>query len=231
MRLHACTQHNGTRSQVLSIDRHMQIMQCTATRTRRSARMASSPPSLLLLLLVILVLVSPCSGVLADMDSGKGTRQLTRIRLYIHETFSGANATVADRVVASPLLGGNATFGEVGVLDDEVRAGEDPASELVGRFQGFFVGTDMRAPRYMSAVSLVFTAGEYNGSTVTVQGQFGSDDGDGALERSVVGGTGRFRMARGYSLMKVVAAPTPESVVFRIDVFVVLMSRRHGHRD
>ena len=76
----------------------------------------------------------------------------------------------------------------------------------------------------MSAVSLVFTAGEYNGSTLTVQGQF-SFDVDGAVERTVVGGTGRFRMARGYSLMEVVSTPTPESAVFKIDLFVLMYRR------
>lgn len=181
--------------------------------------MASSPS----LLLLVVLLASSSSAVLAAGGGKRGGNRPTHIRLYIHETFSGPNATVASPVVSSP-LGANATFGELGVLDDELRAGQDPASELLGRYQGFFVGTDLAEPSYMSAVSLVFTAGEYNGSTLTVQGQF-SFDVDGTLERTVVGGTGRFRMARGYSLMEIASAPTPESAVFKIDLFV-LMSRR-----
>ncbi|XP_006658818.1 dirigent protein 1-like [Oryza brachyantha] len=192
---------------------------------------ASSTSSLVQLALLVVLVMASASWSSRTVDAAGGgdggnRRAATHIRLYIHETFSGSNATVAPPVVPSP-LGANATFGEVGVLDDALRAGEDPASDLVGRFQGLFVGTDLGSPSYMSAVTLVFTAGEYSGSTITVQGQFSFDAADGsAVERSVVGGTGRFRMARGYSLMEVVSTPTPESVVFRIDVFVLLS--RHG---
>ena len=42
------------------------------------------------------------------------------------------------------------------------------------------------------------------------------------IERPVVGGTGKFRMARGYSLLKVLGNPTPETVVFEVDLFVLM---------
>ncbi|KAM3364728.1 hypothetical protein ACQJBY_014851 [Aegilops geniculata] len=178
-------------------------------------------PSLRLALVVALVLSAPAPAALAASSS-----KATRIRLYIHERFEGANATVASPLLRSP-LGGNATFGEPGVIDDELRAGPRPGSELLGRFQGFFVGTDRAGPSYLSTVTLVFTAGERRGSTLTVQGQYHFDFDGAAVERAVVGGTGEFRMARGYSVMKVVSAPTPQTVVFRIDLFVLLP--RPGH--
>lgn len=174
-------------------------------------------PSLQLALVVALVLSVSAPAALASGSKA------TRIRLYIHERFEGANATVASPLLRSP-LGGNATFGEPGVIDDELRAGPHPGSELVGRFQGFFVGTDRAGPSYLSTVTLVFTAGERRGSTLTVQGQYHFDFDGAAVERAVVGGTGEFRMARGYSVMKVVSAPTPQTVVFRIDLVVLLPS-------
>ncbi|XP_037482168.1 dirigent protein 1-like [Triticum dicoccoides] len=176
--------------------------------------------SLQLALLVALVLSTPAPAALAAGSKA------TRIRLYIHERFEGANATVASPLLRSP-LGGNATFGEPGVIDDELRAGPHPGSDLVGRFQDFFVGTDRAGSSYLSTATLVFTTGERRGSTLTVQGQYHFDFDGAPVERAVVGGTGEFRMARGYSAMKVVSAPTPETVVFRIDLFVLLP--RPGH--
>ena len=45
-----------------------------------------------------------------------------------------------------------------------------------------------------------------------MQGKYGFP-GDDTVERAVVGGTGKFRMASGYYLLKVVSTPTPESAV------------------
>ena len=59
-----------------------------------------------------------------------------------------------------------------------------------------------------------------SGSTLSLQGQysFPGEDVD-VVERAVVGGTGRFRMARGYSLLKLVSAP-PQAAVFQLDLYV-----------
>uniref|UniRef100_A0A0E0NW76 Dirigent protein n=1 Tax=Oryza rufipogon TaxID=4529 RepID=A0A0E0NW76_ORYRU len=52
--------------------------------------------------------------------------------------------------------------------------------------------------------------GDYKGSTLVLDGRvdFG---GGGAAERAVVGGTGRFRRARGYSLTTKFGNPTPST--------------------
>ncbi|XP_062189084.1 pterocarpan synthase 1-like [Phragmites australis] len=174
--------------------------------------MASS--SLLVVVVALLAFLSP--AVLAT--GGASREKRTHIRVYVHEQFSGPNATVGS-VAPSP-LGANSTFGEVGVLDDALRAGPGPASGLVGRYQGVFVGSDLADASYHSAITLVFAAGEHRGGTLSLQGRYSFPADDGAvLERAVVGGTGGFRMARGYSLLKVVSTP-PEAAVFQLDLFV-----------
>lgn len=70
----------------------------------------------------------------------------------------------------------------------------------------------------------MFDAGEHRGSTLSLQGSY-SLPADGALERAVVGGTGGFRMARGFSLLKVVSTP-PEAAVFQLDVSIFTPRRR-----
>ncbi|KAK3125621.1 hypothetical protein QOZ80_7BG0607480 [Eleusine coracana subsp. coracana] len=114
-------------------------------------------------------------------------------------------------MVASP-LGPNATFGSMGVVDDELRDGPDRASSgLMGRFQGFIVGVDLHpGSGYITSVTLVFAAGEYAGSTVSVQGPLLSFTAP---------------IEQGYSVTRSLGNPTPETVVYEVDLFVLMMHR------
>ncbi|KAL6643052.1 hypothetical protein ACP70R_021233 [Stipagrostis hirtigluma subsp. patula] len=179
--------------------------------------------SLKMFSLAVLLLAPSCAAVVAASGGdGDGDQQegLTHIHLYLHETFTGANATVAFPV-ASP-LGANSSFGTMGAIDNELRVGPDRASELVGRFQGLIVGTSTLpgSSGYLTSITFVFTAGEHRGSTLSVQGAI--PDLGGAFERAVVGGTGKFRMARGYSVTKFLGKPTPETLLYVIDLFVLV---------
>nr|CAB3491093.1 unnamed protein product [Digitaria exilis] len=102
-----------------------------------------------------------------------------------------------------------------------LRLGPDRrSSPLVGRYQGVFFGTSLEVGAgYVTAITLVFTAGEHAGSTLSVQGPVLGFT--GTIERAVVGGTGKFRLARGYMLFKMVSKPTPETDVNEIHVFVL----------
>ncbi|CAN6184695.1 unnamed protein product [Urochloa humidicola] len=177
--------------------------------------MASSLSLQVLAVVVLLPLFSP------DVLAGGGEKR-ARIRVYVHEQFTGPNATVGS--VAASQLGANSTFGDVGVVDDVLRAGPDTSSPEVGRYQGIFAGADLADANYFSAITLVFTAGEHNGSTLSLQGNYAFPV-DDALERAIVGGTGRFRMARGVSLLKVVNSET-DSSVFQLDLVVFTPRRR-----
>uniref|UniRef100_A0A0E0EED6 Dirigent protein n=1 Tax=Oryza meridionalis TaxID=40149 RepID=A0A0E0EED6_9ORYZ len=187
---------------------------------------SSSSTSSPLPVLLLLVLLTASSAAGEDVAAAAGRDKLTHIRVYMHERFAGANAT-ALAVVPSP-LGASEAFGRVAVLDDELRDGPDPASSaLIGRFQGVIAGTSLPgtaappAASFHSAISLVFTAGEHAGSTLAMVGPVLGFA--GAIERPLVGGTGAFRMARGYCVMTAVAAAsTAVSVVFETDLFVLL---------
>jgi AcrR family transcriptional regulator len=106
------------------------------------------------------------------------------------------------------------------VLDDELRDGPDPSnSSLVGRFQGIVAFAGLVSPPGMqSAITFVFTAGKHGGSTLAMLGTVQSFE--SAFERAVVGGTGAFRMARGYCVMNAVSNPALESVVYEVNLFV-----------
>ncbi|CAO2042725.1 unnamed protein product [Urochloa humidicola] len=167
-----------------------------------------------MLLLSLLLIMASSSATAFFPSSG-----LTHIHLYIHETYKNANATVIT-TVASP-LGANSSFGSVSVIDDELRVGRDRTSELVGRYQGFFFGTGIKGGTdFQSSITYIFTAGEYEGSTLSMEGiVLGFND---TIERPLVGGTGKFRMARGYSLVKQLGYPTPETGLLEVDLFVLM---------
>jgi hypothetical protein len=133
-------------------------------------------PSLLLVLLA--------SGLAAG-DAGHG--KLKHIHVYMHETFSGANATEG-AIVPSP-FGANATFGSVAVFDDELRTGRSRDSPLVARYQGIIVATGvaegLASQGHLTVVSILFVAGEYAGSTLFLEGPFVGFQ--GTMERSIVG--------------------------------------------
>ncbi|TKV95669.1 hypothetical protein SEVIR_9G377800v4 [Setaria viridis] len=146
--------------------------------------------------------------VVAAADDG-----MTHLHLYIHETVAGS----------PPLVGSNSSsFGSIGAIDDELRDGPEPASQYLGRAQGFLVQADLGNPAASCTIlSLAFTEGDYGGSTLVVDGRVDlGADGKAVVERGVVGGTGRFRRARGYSLMTKFGNPTPGTVVFEMDLYV-----------
>ncbi|CAM0879085.1 unnamed protein product [Alopecurus aequalis] len=164
-----------------------------------------------------LVLLLACSSVWGTAHAHGGGLQ--NIRFYMYETAAGnPGATVFD--VVPPLHGGNTTFGIIRMFDNVLRDGPDASnSTLLGRFQGFIDFTGVGSlPGKQSVVAFVFTSGNYSGSTLVISGIVQLIN--GAIERPIVGGTGAFRMARGYSLVSFVWKPTPVTTVYEVNLFV-----------
>ncbi|KAK8967213.1 hypothetical protein KSP40_PGU022383 [Platanthera guangdongensis] len=92
-------------------------------------------------------------------------------------------------------------FGNMIMVDNPLTEGIDSSSKLIGREQGYTIGIS-RDPDFSTTINfltlnLAFTDGEHNGSTITVMGR--DPVFNAQRELMVVGGTGAFRMARGYS--------------------------------
>ncbi|CAL4931457.1 unnamed protein product [Urochloa decumbens] len=166
---------------------------------------ASSPAATLRFLPFLAAAVAVVAAAAADDG-------MTHLHLYIHKT------------VVAGAGNSSSSFDNVGAIDDELREAPDPASQYLGRAQGFDLGIPAAA---CTVLSLAFAEGDYGGSTLVVYGRadLGAGGGDGeavAAERAVVGGTGRFRGARGYSLMTKLGNPTAgtAAVVFEMDLYV-----------
>lgn len=87
-------------------------------------------------------------------------------------------------------------FGTCFVTDDAITAIPNEGAPVMGRAQGIYVVTGMDGKNLLVILSLVFTSGTYNGSSIEIQGT--SKQFDLTRELPVIAGTGKFRLARGY---------------------------------
>lgn len=124
--------------------------------------------------------------------------KLAKLHFYIQDRLGEPNATVWE-VASNELTSRSPTsFGQVRVLDDLLTVEPDRNSQKLGRAQGLITFSDLYESALAMNLNFVFTAGEYNGSTLCILGRNPIDRRD--RELPVVGGTGVFRMARGFSI-------------------------------
>ncbi|KAJ3675519.1 hypothetical protein LUZ60_004561 [Juncus effusus] len=143
------------------------------------------------------------------------------LHFYMQELVAGPNPTSI--VVAkgpTPLPGTPYRFGDIAVVDDALTQEPEPNSTVTGRAQGFF--TVMKSdPSVDWVFNLVLSCGEYNGSSLAIVGR------DLLVapvrELAIVGGSGAFRMARGYVLLKTYSVNVESGdAVLELDAFVYL---------
>ncbi|XP_062205663.1 dirigent protein 1-like [Phragmites australis] len=164
----------------------------------------------------LLLLLSLLFFSVAAAETGGATSHL---HFYFHELFSGGpNGTTAQLTQPRGGTNNGSYFGAVGVVDDMLREGADPSSRLLGRAQGLAVGASLSDGALLTMLNFVFTDGPYNGSTLEVFGRalLGT-----VMERPIIGGTGAFRMARGYTLSKMVKSPDPNNLlILEYDAYI-----------
>lgn len=97
-------------------------------------------------------------------------------------------------------------FGTVFVSDDKLTEEYVWDSTEVGRAQGLYVNSQVDGKSLHLLLSLVFTNKEFNGSTLEIQG---ADKFIKYREVSVVSGTGKFRLARGFATLENVNLDIP----------------------
>ncbi|XP_072964803.1 pterocarpan synthase 1-like [Typha angustifolia] len=170
--------------------------------------MASSPFHYFLLFLLILSTLATGSEFFLPKE------KYTHLRMFLHEVSRGPNATIY--TIASFNNNSPYSFGDINVTDATLRQGPEPSSRLIGRVQGFEIGVDMDRKTLQSVVTLKFTAGEYEGSAISLLGVVFLPT---TSERSVIGGAGQFRMARGFSFVKLISS-TEDFLIAEIDVYV-----------
>ncbi|XP_039134400.1 dirigent protein 4-like [Dioscorea cayenensis subsp. rotundata] len=153
-----------------------------------------------------------------------GKEKVTHLHFFYQENLSGDHPTAV--LVAKPnnttINAFNlASFGEVYVLDTPLTETQDPNSKVVGQLQGLSVSVVRDGTILVFMVDLGFTSGEFNGSSVSVLSRNPILE-TNYRELAVVGGRGKFRMARGFAELHTTYMNATSSVViveYNVTVF------------
>ncbi|KAK4437666.1 Dirigent protein 23 [Sesamum alatum] len=129
-----------------------------------------------------------------------GTQLITTLQFYFHDNPRGQNPTTTN-IAQGPQTNNSSTlFGLLTMLDDPLTVGPDPSSKVVGRARGLYGSAGQMELRLIMVVSYGFTDGIYNGSSFSLLSI------NPALqpvrEMAIVGGTGLFRLASGYAVVR-----------------------------
>jgi len=152
---------------------------------------------------------------IAEAEAGAKTKlgreKVSHLHFYFHDIVAGQNAT-AVQVASAPMTKSSPTgFGSVVVMDDCLTEGPEVTSKVVGRAQGIYVSSSQENFHLLMASTFVFESGKYNGSTLAMIGK------NAALEEvremPIVGGSGLFRLARGYALARTHSIDSTTAVV------------------
>ncbi|CAO2815574.1 unnamed protein product [Amaranthus hypochondriacus] len=127
----------------------------------------------------------------------------THLEFYFHEISIGDSATVALIAQAQDQPKESSSvfpFGNLYMLDEWLTVGPEPSSKLLGRAQGFSGSASQESVSSMMGLTYSFTDGMFNGSSFVILGR--NELLNPVKELPVIGGTGLFRMARGFALAR-----------------------------
>ncbi|CAI0396673.1 unnamed protein product [Linum tenue] len=189
--------------------------------------MASTKLSVFLPLLVTLLLAALLSSLAAaESQTSFATKKLFTMKKekLTHLHFYWSNFQRAPTAVSVAPILNNATFyGAVTINDDTLTLGPDPDnSTSVGKARGLYhFPSNTTSFVYEMIYSFAFTYGDYNGSSLSLLGSVFPSLSGTASELTVAGGTGVFRFARGYAVLKFASGdPKRSLLVNELDVYV-----------
>lgn len=164
---------------------------------------------LLFLLLFVLTLVSQ-----GQAQYHLGEEKVTGIHFYYQENLKADPPTAV--LVAKPKdTIFNATnflpYGATYVLDTPLTAEQDPNSKVVGQAQGLAASAGQNQDLVVFVVDYGFTSGKFKDSSVSVLSRYPILE--TTTELAVVGGRGKFRMARGYANVRTIYRNTTSGIV------------------
>ena len=105
------------------------------------------------------------------------------------------------------------------MIDDPLTEGPDNSSRVIGHAQGMYGFADQQEYALLMTMNLVFSEGQYNGSTLSVMGR--NPVMEQVRELAVIGGSGVFRFASGYAQAKTITMMDPNgATIFEYNVYV-----------
>ncbi|CAO2148543.1 unnamed protein product [Urochloa humidicola] len=194
--------------------------------------------------LVATAFLLAAAAYIRSYDTVGSAATATHLHFFMHDDYTGPHPT-ASRIVSgrsllptsssgnpdnddnasttapstlSRLLSSPRQFGDVVVLNNALTEGPRGDSARVGTAQGFAVRVSEGGIVSHLTMHMVLDAGEHRGSSVTANGRI---DMDATVRESVIiGGTGKFRFARGYMLTRNYDYDLARGGVVEIDVYL-----------
>ncbi|MQM03251.1 hypothetical protein Taro_036024 [Colocasia esculenta] len=177
-------------------------------------------PAAFSFLLISIVVIMLLVAVKAQDGFDFGPEKKTHLHFFFHDVVTGPSPTATRVVEAATTNSSSNGFGAVVMIDDALTERPDPSSKLVGRAQGMYALASRDEVALLMALNYHFVDGDYNGSTLAVLGR--NSVFSATREMSVVGGTGYFRLARGYAVAKThTFEMSTGNAVVEYDVYVV----------
>ncbi|KAJ8767094.1 hypothetical protein K2173_012685 [Erythroxylum novogranatense] len=123
---------------------------------------------------------------------------ITNLQFYFHDILGGSNPTAARVAQANDTNQSPTNFGAITMVDDPLTEEPDLSSKLIGRAQGLYGSSGQSEMSLIMVMSFSLLDGIYKGSSFVVLGRNLAMSPQ--REIPIVGGTGLFRMARGYAV-------------------------------
>ncbi|MFQ6662776.1 hypothetical protein Gotur_030516 [Gossypium turneri] len=122
--------------------------------------------------------------------------KVTNLNFFMHRTTGVTIVVVAQANSTSNNNNSSVPFASLFAINDPLRTGPEPDSEVIGNVQGIslLAGSNASSTQY---IEFGFNTGKFNGSSLSV---FSSVFSRGEPGLAVVGGRGRFMMAKGIAL-------------------------------
>ncbi|OAE18146.1 hypothetical protein AXG93_406s1140 [Marchantia polymorpha subsp. ruderalis] len=174
--------------------------------------------------LLMVVIATALNGAVVDAKKPKV------IEFYLHEQFVSEPGYPATDLLAASATGNTSTyaFGNLGISEQVVRESASNTSTIIGRAPGTFQPN--KEERTFALYKLItLQTQEWNGTLLVFCDWLGLADSN---EWTVVGGTGTFRMMRGYAInTKAAGGAGTNSITFKVYHYKISYSALAYHMD
>ncbi|KAL6562965.1 hypothetical protein OROHE_005552 [Orobanche hederae] len=123
---------------------------------------------------------------------------MTRMEKTTHHHFYFQDKLSSPHPTAVKIIGDGYSFGTTIMIDDALTQDPEPDSKIIGRAQGTYALAAQDDLALLMVETFSFTEGEYNGSSISMLGR--NHVMDVVRKMPIVGGSGLFRLGRGYAL-------------------------------
>ncbi|XP_071926983.1 dirigent protein 1-like [Coffea arabica] len=122
--------------------------------------------------------------------------KLTELHFYVHDRVTAESPTSVLVAQANTTSKSPTMFGATYVFDDPMTLGPEPSSKIIGHAQGISSSASKEEDAsQIGIMNLVFNDGKFNGSALSVLGDYPFFQ--KYKEMPIVGGSGAFRLAGG----------------------------------